>query len=105
MTALAVVSGRDVLDPTRMGTKLIAFAKTSPRIVVGIVNRDGATAIAIHHREARNVGWPITDVDHVLKRDRPHLRWHVIVHILIIPQHALVDPEQILGLGLSLIHI
>ena len=51
-----------------------------------------------HHREARHVCRPVADVDHVIKRDRPQIRRHVVVHILRILQHPLVDPEQELRL-------
>ena len=98
MAALPVVGRSDVLHPPGVGRKLVALAETAAARVVRIVNRDRVPAALVHQREAGHVGRPVTDVDHVLEGHRPQVGRHVVVHILVMLQHALVDAEQELGL-------
>lgn len=60
--------------------------------------RDGVAAVLPHDGEARDVGRPVADVDHVLERHRPEVGRHVIVHVLRVVEHALVDAEEELRL-------
>ena len=55
-------------------------------------------SIPLHNCKAGNVSRPIPYVDHVFKRNRSQLRWHVIIHIIPMLEHSLVDSKQKLRL-------
>ena len=98
MAARAVVGGGDVLDPVGVGGELIALLEADPRLVLRIVNRDGAAAGLFHHGEAGDIGRSVADIDHVLERDGPQFGRHVVVDVLREVEHALVDTEEKLRL-------
>ena len=88
-----------MLDPASMGAQLVTFLETSPTCILRIIDCDGVAAVPLHDCETWHVGRTISDVDHVLKRNGPHFRRHVVIDIIIMPEHSLVDPEEKLGLG------
>lgn len=98
MAARAEIRRSDIFHPVRMGAELVAFFETCARGIFGIVNGNRLAAITTHDREARHIGRPVTDINHVLKRNRTQCGIHVVIHILIEFQHAFVDAEEKLGL-------
>lgn len=88
-----------MLDAAGMRAELETFPEGATGRVFGIVNGDAVAAVAVHHGEARDVRRAVADVDHVFKRDRALLVRHVIVHVLIVGEHAFVDAEKELGFG------
>lgn len=99
MGALAVVGGGDVFHPAGVGGELEAFPEGSAGGVFGVVNGNTLAAVACHDGETGDIGRAVTDVNHVFKGDGPLVGRHVVVHVLIVGEHAFVDAEQELSLG------
>lgn len=99
VAAFTVIGRGNVFDPPSMGAELEAFAETSARFIVGIVNGDRLSAVTIEHGETGDIGGAITYVDHIFKRDGAEFGGHVIIDILVVAEHAFVDTEEELRLG------
>lgn len=97
VAARAEIRRSDIFYPVRMCAELVAFFETRARGIFGIVNGNRLTTVAPHDREARHIGRPVADINHVLKRNRTQCGIHVVIHILIEFQHTFVDAEEKLG--------
>ncbi|MNQ62738.1 hypothetical protein D3C85_770940 [compost metagenome] len=71
------------------------------RGVVGVIDGDGEAALGVHHLHGRHVGVAVAEEDHPVERDGAFLVGDEAVDALVVPVvvHALVDAEQVLGLG------
>jgi len=97
MASPPIVRGRNMPDPVRVSRKAVAFFETSPAGVIRVVDSNRVPPIFPHDREAGDISWTISDIDHIRKRNRPGFVGHVIVDILGHIQQPLVDSEQVLG--------
>src|SRR5207302_8343045 len=77
MRVLPIISRRDVFHPIGVGGELVAFFETNTRRIIGIINRNGLSAVFLHYGEARHVSRPVTDINHIGEWNRPNLRVHV----------------------------
>jgi hypothetical protein len=82
------------VSPISVGGELVAFFETNTRRIIGIINRNCPSAVFLHHSKARHVGWPVTNVNHILERNRPNFRVHVIVHVLRHIEKAFINPKK-----------
>src|SRR5580692_8986297 len=98
MTSPAIVRWRNMADAIGVRRKAIAFFKTGSAGVIRVVDGDRVPAVFSHDGKAGDIGWPISDVDHVRKRDRACVIWHVVIDILRHVEQPLVDSEKILSL-------
>ena len=98
MAPSAVVGRRNMLHPIGMCAELIALKEAAPGWVLWVVNRDRMPTVLLHDRETWDIGGTIAHVDHVFEGNRTQLGRHVIVHIIIMSEHSLVDPEEVLRL-------
>jgi len=96
VAAWAVVGGGDVLDAVGVVAELVALAEGAARLVIGIVNGDGLSAVTAHDGEAGDVGRAVADVNHVGERNAALRFGHVVVDVVIGFQHAFVDAEKVL---------
>lgn len=92
-----IIGRRDVSDAVGVRGKLVTFLKTNALRIVGIIDRNRLSPVFLHHGEARDIGGPVTDVNHVWKRNRPNFRIHMVVHILRHIEKAFVNAEEKLG--------
>jgi len=67
---------------------------TGPLRIIRIVNGYRLAAVLFHNRKTGDIGRPVTDVDHVRKRDRPNIEIHVIIYVLRHIKEAFVYPEE-----------
>ena len=86
-----------MLDASGMSGELEAFPEGFAASIRWIVDGDALATVACHHSEAGDVCGAIPDVDHVFKWDRTLIWGHVIVHVLVVVEHALVDAKEELG--------
>ena len=93
-----VISRRDVFHPIGMGGELVTFFETNTPRIIGIINCDCLSAVLLHYGEARYISWPVTNVNHILERNRPNLRVHVIIHILRHIEEAFINAKKKLRL-------
>src|SRR6266478_7038742 len=93
-----IISRRDVFHPIRVGGELVAFFETNSRRIVGIISRDGLSAVFLHYREARHVSRAVTDINHIWERNRPNVRVHVIIHVLRHVEEAFINAKKKLRL-------
>ena len=82
-----------MFDASGMSGELEAFPEGFAAGICWVVDGDALAAVACHHSEAGDIGGAIPDVDHVFKGDRTLFWGHVIVHVLVVVEHALVDAK------------
>jgi len=92
-----IIGRRDVSDAVGVRGKLVTFLKPNALAIVGIVNRNRLSSVFIHHGEARDIGGPVADVNHVRKGNRPNFRIHVVVHVLRHIEKPFVNAKEKLG--------
>ena len=93
-----IIGRRDVSDAVGMRGKLITFLETDALRIVGIINRNRLSSVFLHHGEARDIGGPVADVNHVRKRNRPNFRVHMVIHVLRHIEKPFVNAEEKLSL-------
>ena len=98
MAAGRVIRRGDEVHAVGIGSQVIALAEAAARFVLRIVHGHGVAAVPAHNGEAGHVRGAVADVDHVGEGNRAHVLRHVVVHVLVVIQHALVDAEEVLGL-------
>src|SRR5271156_6828131 len=98
MTSTAIVRRRNMADKIGVSGKTVAFFEAGPAGVIWVVDGDRLPAVFSHDGKAGDIGWAISDIDHVRKRDRACVIGHVIIDILRHVKQPLVDSEKILSL-------
>src|SRR5204862_1723957 len=92
------IGRRNVPHSVGVSGKLVALLESDALRIIGIIDRDGVAIILAHDRKAGHIGRAIAEVDHVRERDRPNVRFHVIVHVLRHIEQTLIDAEEELRL-------
>jgi hypothetical protein len=56
-------------------------------------------ALILYQAKTGHVRFSITDKNHIAEGHRTHIRWDILVHIIVLIDlmHALVDPKEVLG--------
>jgi|SRR6516165_3828083 len=98
MRAAPVIRRCDVANTIRMSRKVIAFFEAASAWIIRVIDRNRVSSILAHDCETGNVGWTVTDVDHVLEWNRANCVGHMVIYVLRHIEKALVDPKQVLSL-------
>src|ERR1700677_878508 len=97
MTSPAIARRRNMADGIGVSGKTVAFFEAGPIWGIRVVDWDRGPDVFPHDGEAGDIGWPISDIDHVRKRDRACVIGHVIIDILRHVEQPLIDSEKILS--------
>lgn len=98
VAATPIIGWRDVAHPIGVGRKLVALLESDPLMIVGIVDRDGMPGVFAHDGEARHIGRPVAQINHVRERHRANGDIYVIVHVLRHIEEPFIDAEKDLRL-------
>ena len=96
MAVGSIVSGSDMPYAFRSRRQIEALPKTRSSFVIGIVNSDRLATVFFNNGKARNIGWPVSDIDHVRKWNRANIVGHVVVNVLRQVEQTFVDSKKIL---------
>src|SRR5258708_7041942 len=96
MAVGSIVGGSDMPYAFCSRRQIEALPKTRSSFVIGIINRDRLAAVFLNYGKARNIGWPIPNIDHIRKRNRANIVGHVVVNVLRQIEQTFVDSKKIL---------
>src|SRR5215469_23569 len=80
-----------------MSGEVVALPEARSPWVVGVIYSDRVAAVFPHNCETGDIGRTVSNVNHVRKRHRTNIVWHMVIDVLRHVEQPLVDTKQVLG--------